>query len=447
MRTTAYKLLGYTLTTSKRRQGPGTTGFRRRVRTGANMANMTGENLTPLVEQIHATPTKLVMYVTGGGMHAPTWLLSVAGASRTVLGVRIPYSHESLADLVEPVLPLDSGIGGIPSASTDMAMAMATAAFREAASLSEFGAPVLGVGVTCALATDRDRRGEDKAVICTKDSQGQVVVTRVGFVKGQMSRLEQDMASSFVVINAVASACGIETPETSGDATYRIERDFNSQMDTSNEPDTRRRSIRSLLSGAVQTVEFSGGCVFLDAPRRNRVYLPGSFNPMHEGHKQLLLVASQHDPNKRGAAFELSVENADKGLLDEGEIEHRIAQFIAADLPVVLTRAPLFTTKSSLFPGSTFVVGYDTAIRLVQERYYGSEAEMVRQFATLVERGCSFLVAGRFDATTGTYRSMKDVHVPDALCAMNLFAGIAEAAFRNDISSTELRNRAKHGQR
>ena len=100
MRTTAYKLLGYTLTTSKRRQGPGTTGFRRRVRTGANMANMTGENLTPLVEQIHATPTKLVMYVTGGGMHAPTWLLSVAGASRTVLGVRIPYSHESLADLV-----------------------------------------------------------------------------------------------------------------------------------------------------------------------------------------------------------------------------------------------------------------------------------------------------------------------------------------------------------
>ena len=255
------------------------------------------------------------------------------------------------------------------------------------------------------------------------------------------------MASSFVVINAVASACGIETPETSGDATYRIERDFNSQMDTSNEPDTRRRSIRSLLSGAVQTVEFSGGCVFLDAPRRNRVYLPGSFNPMHEGHKQLLLVASQHDPNKRGAAFELSVENADKGLLDEGEIEHRIAQFIAADLPVVLTRAPLFTTKSSLFPGSTFVVGYDTAIRLVQERYYGSEAEMVRQFATLVERGCSFLVAGRFDATTGTYRSMKDVHVPDALCAMNLFAGIAEAAFRNDISSTELRNRAKHGQR
>ena len=410
---------------------------------------VTEHELTPLIEQIHANPTKLVMYVTGGGMHAPTWLLSVAGASRTVLDVRIPYSHESLADLLKPVLPRDTDIGAIPSASTGMAIAMANAAFREAASLSEFGTPVVGVGVTCALATDRDRRGEDRAIVCTKNSYGQVTVTRMGFTKGQLSRLEQDMASSSVVINAVASACGIETPErereTTGDAMHRIEREFISQMDTSNEPETRRRSIRSLLSGAVRTVEFSGGCVFLDAPRRNRLYLPGSFNPMHEGHRQLLVAALQHDPNKRGAAFELSVENADKGLLEEGEIERRTAQFIAADLPVVLTRAPLFTTKSELFPGSTFVVGYDTAIRLVQERYYGSEAEMVRQFATLVQRGCSFLVAGRFDATTGTYCSMKDVHVPDALGAMGMFAGIDEAAFRNDISSTELRNRAKRG--
>jgi nicotinamide mononucleotide (NMN) deamidase PncC len=406
----------------------------------------TDRDLTPLIEQIHANPTKIVMYITGGGVHAPTWLLSVPGASRTVLDVRIPYSHESLADLVKPVLPRDTDIGVIRSTSTEMAMAMANAAFREAASLSEFGAPVLGVGMTCALATDRDRRGEDKAIICTKDSHGQMTVTRVGFEKGQLSRLEQDMVSSSVAINAVAEACGIQASDTTDDASHRIEREFVSQMNTSDESETRRRSIRSLLSGNARTVEFSGACVFLDAPRRNRLYLPGSFNPLHDGHKGMLVAASKHDPGKLGAAFELSVENADKGLLDEEEIARRVAQFIAADLPVVLTRAPLFTTKSDLFPESTFVVGYDTAIRLVQERYYGSEAEMVRQFATLVQRGCSFLVAGRFDATTGTYLSMKDMHVPDVLGAMGMFAGMEEAAFRNDISSTELRTRAKRGE-
>ncbi len=54
-----------------------------------------------------------------------------------------------------------------------------------------------------------------------------------------------------------------------------------------------------------------------------------------------------------------------------------------ADLPVVVTSAPLFTTKSQLLPGSCFVVGYDTAIRLVMPKYYNnSEAEMLVQFAT-----------------------------------------------------------------
>ena len=40
-----------------------------------------------------------------------------------------------------------------------------------------------------------------------------------------------------------------------------------------------------LLAGRVRSVEYSGGQVIVDAPRRGRVYLPGSFNPLHEGHR------------------------------------------------------------------------------------------------------------------------------------------------------------------
>ena len=43
--------------------------------------------------------------------------------------------------------------------------------------------------------------------------------------------------------------------------------------------------LQDLLDGCVRSVEFSGGQVIVDAPRRGRVYLPGSFNPLHEGHK------------------------------------------------------------------------------------------------------------------------------------------------------------------
>lgn len=44
---------------------------------------------------------------------------------------------------------------------------MAHAAYRQAVKLSSFGTDVVGVGCTCALATDREKRGEHKAFITT----------------------------------------------------------------------------------------------------------------------------------------------------------------------------------------------------------------------------------------------------------------------------------------
>lgn len=48
--------------------------------------------------------------------------------------------------------------------------------------------------------------------------------------------------------------------------------------------------LQELLDGRVRSVEYSGGQVIVDAPRRGRVYLPGSFNPLHEGHKCALAL-------------------------------------------------------------------------------------------------------------------------------------------------------------
>jgi hypothetical protein len=47
--------------------------------------------------------------------------------------------------------------------------------------------------------------------------------------------------------------------------------------------------VMALLEGRVRTVEFSGKSgernVVVDAPRRNCVVMPGSFNPLHDGHR------------------------------------------------------------------------------------------------------------------------------------------------------------------
>ncbi len=77
-------------------------------------------------------------------------------------------------------------------------------------------------------------------------------------------------------------------------------------------------------------------------------------------------------------------------------------------------QAPLFTIKSKLFAKSTFVIGYDTAIRLIMPKYYGSEAKMLLELAAMRYRGCNLIVAGRIDDDK-TFRTMSDVTLPDGL--------------------------------
>lgn len=49
--------------------------------------------------------------------------------------------------------------------------------------------------------------------------------------------------------------------------------------------DVMQEPLQALLDGKVQTVEYAGGRVVVEAPRRRRVYLPGSFDPLHDGHR------------------------------------------------------------------------------------------------------------------------------------------------------------------
>jgi hypothetical protein len=122
-------------------------------------------------------------------------------------------------------------------------------------------------------------------------------------------------------------------------------------------------------------------------------------------------------------------------LLDFTEIARRLGQF-SPDQPVWLTRAPTFLVKSQLFPGATFIVGADTAVRIADPRYYGNDL-VARDAAidAIGRRGCRFLVFGRL--MTGSFRLLSQLEMPPRL--LELCTEIPEARYRVDVSSTELR--------
>ncbi len=196
-------------------------------------------------------------------------------------------------------------------------------------------------------------------------------------------------------------------------------------------------TIDQLLAGEHDRVTVQpDGQTMLSVPPPS-VLFPGSFNPMHEGHVLLARVAEEL--RQQPLAFEISVTNVDKPPLAGESVRRRVAQF-AWKSPVELTRAPTFVEKSRLFPGTTFVVGADTAERLFGSKYYGDdEARMHMALEEIASSGSSFLVAVRIDAA-GRVRALNDIPVPRRY--VDLFTEIPEHRFRLDISSSEIRARS-----
>ena len=138
--------------------------------------------------------------------------------------------------------------------------------------------------------------------------------------------------------------------------------------------------------------------------------------------------------------YELCIVNVDKPPLDIAAIQTRLAG-LPSDRQVWLTRAGTFGDKSSLFPGSTFMLGLDTILRIAEGRFYANADARNRAFALLAERDCRFLV---FSRNVGNrFLTLDDVDLPAAL--RSLCMPVSGSTFRVDLSSSVLRARDQPG--
>lgn len=172
--------------------------------------------------------------------------------------------------------------------------------------------------------------------------------------------------------------------------------------------------------------------IFSSGTPKPLAVLPGSFNPLHVGHRALAEVAGR----RLGCEvhFELSVTNVDKPELPPEVVAERVRQFVGVG-SVWVTRAAGVLKKSDLFPGAAFVLGFDTAVRLIDPKYYAGERGRDAALEKMIERGCRVLVGGRAD-DAGVFRVWEDGL---AGAFRDLFEVIPEGEFRVDVSSTRLR--------
>jgi hypothetical protein len=380
------------------------------------MMNSVGDHEDELVRQIHASPARMVLALTGGASRAIAALLTVPGASRTVLEAVVPYSSQALT----------AWLGRQPEqfCSAATARAIAMSAYQRARSYLERepvgNALILGLGGTASLASDRPKHGAHRIHVALQTSTC-TCVESLELLKDRRTRTGEEDVASRLVLNLLAEFAGVSD---------RLDLALLDGERVQRELLVAPRPWQELLAGQVEAVAVGTRPASTSA---RRAIFPGAFNPRHEGHRQMAEIAA----GRIGAPveYEISVLNVDKPPLDFLEMQHRANQF-SADETLWFTSAATFVKKAALFPGATFLVGLDTILRIAEPRYYGQDAEACRQaIDVLAERGCRFLVFGRQDEAG--FQTLSSVRLPAALG--RLCDEIKAEEFRQDVSSTELR--------
>tara|TARA_B100000945_G_scaffold74648_3_gene57420 strand:- start:25695 stop:26834 length:1140 start_codon:yes stop_codon:yes gene_type:complete len=365
-----------------------------------------------VIERIHESDVKIVLTVSGAGSKALSWLLEVPGASNTLLEAHVPYSEKSMS----------SFLGTIPDnfVSNSTSLMMAHAAYKRAISTKPHNSKVIGISCTAAIATSRKRKGENQAFISFWSDLKRNTV-HVKFNKEELTRVEEEELISQSIIEFLYEEIfgeGKETIRSKNTSLTKIEFE---------------NYLSALTSKQIESIEYFGETPNSSDSSFSGVILSGSFNPIHKGHINLLNLASQI--TNKPAAFELSAFNVDKPPLSIEEINSRLKQFETTQR-ILVSNSPLFSQKSKIFPGSTFVIGWDTAERLINPKYYNQNEDiMYNTFQEIEEMSCDFLVAGRL--SDGSFRELSALDIPSRF--KQIFKSIPESKFRIDISSTQLR--------
>ena len=315
-----------------------------------------------LILKIHGSGKKIVLAITGGGAEAIGELLRHGQGSNTLLEAVVPYNQKAFDDFVRGTPDKYCS----PGAARDLAMA----AFQRGINLAGTHENIIGIGASSSLVKDDEREGREHHAyigVQTADMTSTYILKLDGL---GYTREEEEFLVGKAIIDIIADNCKLANyPPTS----------FANGIFLDN---------IVLGKNPIFTVGVNGR-------GQSNIVFPGAFNPFHDQHGKMAEKVAEIKGEK--VDLELCVRNVDKPALNYEEIQYRLQQLKRLQKEswmgnIHITGTPTFAAKAAAFiPNTTFLVGWDTFVRLSNPKYGDLEAAM----QVFRNRGTKFIVFHR----------------------------------------------------
>lgn len=371
-------------------------------------------NVQDQVSEINQSPYHVYVVTAGGGQSFFQHFMKFGGASKTIVGGNIPYSKMAFDDFCGS--EVDKYV------SVETAELLATQAYKKACQYGTEPINAIGISATCSLATVNERSGrENKAYLCFHNYNFTIRVD-LQFNTHTCDRDNQEKLINDCIIDTLYD---IVTTTVHNDWTFGECPSLDQVRPMYRQPSTVKYTSRycSVTFTHCSYSAFTKPLREIDHLQKLVIY-PGSWNPLHDGHKEIKAIAEE--VLQQPVHYELSVNNADKGSLSWFEVQKRFAQTDG----MLISHAPRFIDKVNFFAKEgrqlIFVCGADTWNRIWDTKYL---VDVDTLYQTFVDKNVKFLVCGRDNLPIFCGEKIDDLIIRDSRAQNH----------SSPISSTEIR--------
>jgi len=387
---------------------------------------------TEIIEKINAVGRKAFLTITGGGTSFIGEYLSHSGGSKTIGGFYVPYSQALFDEFV--------GCKPDSYANQDAANKLAMASFIKAKKY--FGDNAIGIGGAFSLVTPNERVGREHKFYVSVQTMTRLVMYSLTITQDmKLNREQEEIIASELIFTALRDEVFDKNTPVGHEFSWKevINVDI---VDVNVEIINFDDRVTNLTFGPTPVMY---GDTFLKDTSDSFLIFPGSFNPIHDAHIQMMQIAEKQY-NMPGY-YEISIQNVDKAPINVSDLNNRLNKIlesgatrgILSNTPTMYEKMKELKTLKKYKQKLVIVVGYDTLERIFMMQYY-KDIDFNTFIGTCFANKVEFFAFGRKGKKVSEY---VNTVLPEMLRPLVKFTDETDE-FNLPISSTDLRKSCRN---